>query len=832
MTASEFAQFVAATGHQPSRPRWPGPQLADHATDAGSRSVRSPRSTSPTPGPTRPGRALGCRPRTSGSSPRGGPGLDRLRPEVWNLTESEHRDGRTRFLMLKGGSAHRTEGSPWYFDGGVRGTRVLAKYLVPGLGLGAVHAASASGSHGTCPEGRHDRRLDDLLVVDASTLFAGPMTAMHLGDLGAEVVKVEHPRRPDPARGHGPEKDGHNLWWKTLGRNKRSVQLDLSTRGWRRRPSAAWRRRADVVIENFRPGHARALGPRLRACCASHNPGLVLARVTGFGQIGPYRRRPGFGTLAEAMSGFAASTGEPDGPPTLPPFGLADGIASLATAFAVMSRAPPAPDRPDAGRWSTSRSSSRSWPARAADLPVGPAAHRSSRDTATVRATTRPATPTAPPTVTGWRSRPARRASPSACCASSDAQDLVDEPWFAAGRLAGRARRRARRGRRRLDRRTPATRSIAEFERAEAAVAPIYTAQDIVADPQLPGARHHPSRRGPGSRRAGHAGPAVPALRRGRPHPLHRARPRRGHRRRAARARLHRRARSAALVTDGRGCGSRRSSRERAASPHVALRPGRPSRPRRQGSRVGGRRRHRRPRGRGDSPRPSRRARRATAAALAGATRPVQVRVNAPGTPWHEDDVAMVAGLPGAVGLRLPKASRPRPCATPRRRPWPAGPSTCSSSRPSASSGPTSSRRRTRDVARLGLGEADLRADLGRDRGGRRSCWARGRVVVAAAAAGLPPPAMSVVHRRPRPRRARGVLPTWVASWGSSGGRPSTRASCGASATAFTPTEGEVAQAREVVARRRGRRCRRRTVRWPCPTAGSSTSPSCGRPGA
>ena len=73
--------------------------------------------------------------------------------------------------------------------------------------------------------------LDDLLVVDASTLFAVPITAMHLGDLGADVVEVEHPRRPDPARGHGPEKDGLNLWYKTLGRNKRSIQLDQASDG-------------------------------------------------------------------------------------------------------------------------------------------------------------------------------------------------------------------------------------------------------------------------------------------------------------------------------------------------------------------------------------------------------------------------------------------------------------------------------------------------------------------------------------------------------------------------------------------------------------------------
>lgn len=177
--------------------------------------------------------------------------------------------------------------------------------------------------------------LEGLRVIDVSTLFAGPLAAMHLGDFGAEVIKVEHPRRPDPARGHGPAKDGHNLWWKTLGRNKRTTTLDLS------QPEGQdvflqLAATADVVIENFRPGTLERwnIGPKQ---LDEVNPQLVLARVTGFGQEGPYRHRPGFGTLAEAMSGFAVLTGEPDGPPTLPPFGLADGIAALATAYAVMT---------------------------------------------------------------------------------------------------------------------------------------------------------------------------------------------------------------------------------------------------------------------------------------------------------------------------------------------------------------------------------------------------------------------------------------------------------------------------------------------------------------
>lgn len=176
--------------------------------------------------------------------------------------------------------------------------------------------------------------LHGVRVVDLATLFAGPLAAAFLGDFGADVVKVEHPRRPDPSRGHGPARDGVGLWWTVLGRNKRCATLDLSTP-----EGAALLRRlvtgADVLIENFRPGTLErwGIGPEQ---LHDSNPRLVIARVTGFGQTGPYARRPGFGTLAEAMSGFAAATGEPDGPPTLPPFGLADSIAALATAYAVM----------------------------------------------------------------------------------------------------------------------------------------------------------------------------------------------------------------------------------------------------------------------------------------------------------------------------------------------------------------------------------------------------------------------------------------------------------------------------------------------------------------
>ncbi|HEY2674334.1 MAG TPA: CoA transferase [Rugosimonospora sp.] len=175
--------------------------------------------------------------------------------------------------------------------------------------------------------------LAGVRVIELATLFAGPLAGAFLSDFGADVIKVEHPGKPDPSRGHGPAKDGVGLWAKVLGRNKRAITIDASTPD-----GAALLRRmvrdADVLIENFRPGTLERWGLAPDVLHTA-NPGLVVARVSGFGQIGPYARRPGFGTLAEAMSGFAAATGEPDGPPTLPPFGLADSVAGLATAFAV-----------------------------------------------------------------------------------------------------------------------------------------------------------------------------------------------------------------------------------------------------------------------------------------------------------------------------------------------------------------------------------------------------------------------------------------------------------------------------------------------------------------
>jgi crotonobetainyl-CoA:carnitine CoA-transferase CaiB-like acyl-CoA transferase len=168
-----------------------------------------------------------------------------------------------------------------------------------------------------------------------ATVFAGPGSARHLADFGADVVKVEAPGGDGVRRmGWFPPEGGDSYTWKLVGRGKRCIVLDLKT------PSGidAMLRLvdgADVLVENFRPGTIERLGLGPEVLHA-RNPRLVLLRVTGFGQTGPYAQRPGFATMAEAMSGFAAINGEPDGPPLLPPIALTDEVAALAGAFAVM----------------------------------------------------------------------------------------------------------------------------------------------------------------------------------------------------------------------------------------------------------------------------------------------------------------------------------------------------------------------------------------------------------------------------------------------------------------------------------------------------------------
>jgi crotonobetainyl-CoA:carnitine CoA-transferase CaiB-like acyl-CoA transferase len=172
-------------------------------------------------------------------------------------------------------------------------------------------------------------------VLDLSTVLAGPNCARYLADFGADVVKVERPGG-DSLRNMAwrDPRDGVGLWWKLVNRNKRCVVLDLKADA-DRQLLLRLVDEADVLVENSRPGTMEriGLGPDV---LLERRPSLVITRVSGFGQTGPYARRPGFATIAEAMSGFAALNGEPDGAPLLPPIALTDEVTGLAAAFATM----------------------------------------------------------------------------------------------------------------------------------------------------------------------------------------------------------------------------------------------------------------------------------------------------------------------------------------------------------------------------------------------------------------------------------------------------------------------------------------------------------------
>jgi formyl-CoA transferase len=177
--------------------------------------------------------------------------------------------------------------------------------------------------------GTKDMPLSGITVIDCGQVVAGPTIAMILGDFGAEVIKVENPEGGDQGRYFGRSKNGVPLMWKQLSRNKKTITLSLSKpAGQELFCKLIKATQADVLIESFRAGTFERwnLGyERLREL----SPGLTMIRVSGYGQTGPYKDRPGFGTLAEAMSGFAHITGEADGPPMLPSFALADTTAAL-----------------------------------------------------------------------------------------------------------------------------------------------------------------------------------------------------------------------------------------------------------------------------------------------------------------------------------------------------------------------------------------------------------------------------------------------------------------------------------------------------------------------
>lgn len=182
--------------------------------------------------------------------------------------------------------------------------------------------------------GGESKPLSGIRVLDLSNLIAGPLLGMFLADFGADVIKVEHPERGDEMRNWGHKKDDVALYFKVVNRNKRLVTLDLSTaKGQdllkRLIPTM------DVVIENFRPGTLERWNLGFSEL-QTINPRLIMARISGYGQTGPYAPRPGFGTLGEAFSGYAYVTGEADRSPLLPAFALGDSTTAIFGAYGVL----------------------------------------------------------------------------------------------------------------------------------------------------------------------------------------------------------------------------------------------------------------------------------------------------------------------------------------------------------------------------------------------------------------------------------------------------------------------------------------------------------------
>ncbi len=182
----------------------------------------------------------------------------------------------------------------------------------------------------------HRGPLAGVRVVEIATVLAGPGCGRYLADFGAEVVKIERPPGGDPSRrmGWSMPDDPESMFWRIANRNKRTIVLDLKVEADLAR-ALDLILSADILIENMRPGKLEALGlgPEV---LLDRNPKLVVVRVTGFGQTGPYAQRPGFATIAEALSGFAEISGEADGPPLLPPIALTDEVTGIVAAMGAM----------------------------------------------------------------------------------------------------------------------------------------------------------------------------------------------------------------------------------------------------------------------------------------------------------------------------------------------------------------------------------------------------------------------------------------------------------------------------------------------------------------
>lgn len=184
------------------------------------------------------------------------------------------------------------------------------------------------------PSAASSRALEGVRVLDISNFLAAPMCSMFLADHGADVLKVERPEIGDEIRRWGESKDGVGLYYKVINRGKKSITLDLRTLFG---VEAVKRlvKDVDVIIENYRTGTLEKWGLGYDVL-KEINPGLIMVRITGFGQTGPYRHRPGFGTLAEAYAGYAYISGMPDQAPLLPGFALGDASTGVMAAFLTM----------------------------------------------------------------------------------------------------------------------------------------------------------------------------------------------------------------------------------------------------------------------------------------------------------------------------------------------------------------------------------------------------------------------------------------------------------------------------------------------------------------
>jgi crotonobetainyl-CoA:carnitine CoA-transferase CaiB-like acyl-CoA transferase len=182
---------------------------------------------------------------------------------------------------------------------------------------------------------KHEGPLVGLKVIDLATVVAGPGVAKYFADYGADVVKVERPSG-DSTRSMGWTQPGESdsLWWKLVNRGKRSLVLDLKQNA-DLEVLKELTNSADLLIENMRPGKMEQLGLD-PVELIKRNPKLVVLRVSGFGQSGPYAQKPGFATIAEALSGLSGLLGEPDGGPLLPPIALSDEVTALAGSFSAM----------------------------------------------------------------------------------------------------------------------------------------------------------------------------------------------------------------------------------------------------------------------------------------------------------------------------------------------------------------------------------------------------------------------------------------------------------------------------------------------------------------